>query len=453
MRRTFALMRPLVVSCLLVISALPDGVKVARAGNPAIDGTWSLAPGPYPPRRYGASLVYDPTRHRMILFGGYGLATSTYLNDTWALSLDGAPQWTQLSTSGDPPQGRYYHAAACDPNSDRLFVHGGRRPSTFLDDLWSLDLSTNVWVHLSGSDPGIRSNHGAALDPLRNRVLFFGGWCISPDSVACACNDVWALDLGSLLWTQVTAPPSPRPQERRDHAFLYDPPRDRFLVVGGWSCYGLPGIPDGALTDIWALTGSQPTTWTRLLSNLNYFDSLVAGYDGLRQRLVLFLRFGSQRTIQAIYLPTLNKVNLQPDGTGPTSSLYAVAYDPPNDRLVCLESSLGQTWLLTWSGVSAVPEGKASGRWFAGCRPNPFRTSTTFEFRLLRTETIALVIHDISGHLVRDLFQGTMPEGKHSVSWDGLNQTGNPMPDGIYFARLSTTSEQATQKILRWSQR
>jgi hypothetical protein len=190
-----------------------------------------------------------------------------------------------------------------------------------------------------------------------------------------------------------------------------------------------------------------------LLSNLNYFDSVVAGYDGLRQRLVLFLRFGSQRTIQAIYLPMLNKVNLQPDGTGPTSTPYAVAYDPANDRLVCLESSLGQTWFLTWSGVTAVPEQKTTGHWFAGARPNPFRTSTTIEFRLPRTETVALIIHDISGHLVRNLYRGAMPEGKHSVSWDGLDEAGEPVPGGIYFARIFTTSEKATQKIVRWPQR
>ena len=69
-------------------------------GRYAIAQSWiQLAPtgGPPPVTTFGASIVYDPSTQRLILFGGNN--GSVPINDVWVLTnangLGGAPAWTQ----------------------------------------------------------------------------------------------------------------------------------------------------------------------------------------------------------------------------------------------------------------------------------------------------------------------------------------------------------------------
>jgi hypothetical protein len=68
--------------------------------------------------------------------------------------------------------------------------------------------------------------------------------------------------------------------------------------------------------------------------------------------------------------------------------------------------------------------------------PNPFNPRTTVRLDLPRSETVALAVHDLSGRLVRTLWQGTMQAGRHAVVWDGLDERGQPSPSGTYLVRL-----------------
>lgn len=50
---------------------------------------------------------------------------------------------------------------------------------------------------------------------------------------------------------------------------------------------------------------------------------------------------------------------------------------------------------------------------------------------------VLLDIADGSGNVVRQISLGEFPSGRHSFSWDGLNQDGNRAPPGSYTARIS----------------
>ena len=41
-------------------------------------------------------------------------------------------------------------------------------------------------------------------------------------------------------------------------------------------------------------------------------------------------------------------------------------------------------------------------------------------------------IYDSAGHLVRTIEQGAMQAGRQTVTWDGIDQNGNAVPDGDY---------------------
>src|SRR5262249_35899157 len=92
---------------------------VMGSGKFAAAQTWvQLAPtgGTPPVKFFGATVVYDPSTNRLILFGGNNGSTTT--NDVWVLSnangLGGAPAWAQLAPAGGPPASRDNHAAVYD---------------------------------------------------------------------------------------------------------------------------------------------------------------------------------------------------------------------------------------------------------------------------------------------------------------------------------------------------
>lgn len=180
--------------------------------------------GPGPSARIRTTAIYDPVGDRMIVFGGNDGADR---NDAWALSLSGAPTWTLLAPSGTPPSPRSGHVAVYDPPGQRMIVIGAG--ATF--ETWALSLSgPEAWTQLatSGGPPPARSNHAAAFDSQRRRVVMFGG-----ESGVPLLADTWVLSLDDLQWQAV--PPNGSPPEARTRAVaIYDAPRDRVLLLGGY---------------------------------------------------------------------------------------------------------------------------------------------------------------------------------------------------------------------------
>lgn len=71
-------------------------------------------------------------------------------------------------------------------------------------------------------------------------------------------------------------------------------------------------------------------------------------------------------------------------------------------------------------------------------RPNPFRSRARLAFRLGQTEQVDLAIYDVSGRLVRSLVSESLTAGEHNSMWEGLDDNGQPVAGGVYYARLRT---------------
>src|SRR5258706_15726087 len=93
--------------------------------------------------------IVDPARNRMVVFGGSTSADyfGTH-NDTWELDLKPAlPSWRQLNPAGPFPAARRSLTSVFDPRRDRMVIFGGwdgqsNDLSSFLNDTWALSLST-----------------------------------------------------------------------------------------------------------------------------------------------------------------------------------------------------------------------------------------------------------------------------------------------------------------------
>lgn len=148
-------------------------------GSDPVDETWSydlstsawslLSPGARPSPRSDALGVFDPSRRKLILYGGRGRTPTgrpRALADTW--SYDGATgRWTLLSVGG--MGGRWDMVGAYDPARDRIVAFGGRDTTDRLSDAFVLPFSpSGPWAPLAtmGTAPLtlLSGSLGAAYD-------------------------------------------------------------------------------------------------------------------------------------------------------------------------------------------------------------------------------------------------------------------------------------------------
>ena len=80
--------------------------------------------------------------------------------------------------------------------------------------------------------------------------------------------------------------------------------------------------------------------------------------------------------------------------------------------------------------------------------PNPFSHETSFRFSLPVSGKTNLTVYDISGRAVKTLHDGILGAGTHSVVWDGTDNSGEDVGNGIYFCQLHAGASRATHKVL-----
>lgn len=275
--------------------------------------------------------------------------------------------WTELAPTGPLPSARQFHTAIYDPVRDRMVVFGGREYSGFyVNDAWALSLGNPpAWTVLtpSGTLPGGRMLHSAIYDAVRDRMVVFGGW---DGDLHHFGNDVWALSLGGTpAWTQLM-PAGVLPTGRDGHSAIYDPVRDHMVVFGGWNVSS-----DHYFNDVWALSLADTPTWTQLTpaGPLPIPQTLPkAFYDPVRDRMVVFGGMDSLwvsfNDVWALSLgDTPAWTTVIPTDTLP---IYGSAvYDPVRDRMLVIRSgdpvSSSNTWALSLSGTPVWGALQASG--------------------------------------------------------------------------------------------
>jgi len=84
--------------------------------------------------------------------------------------------------------------------------------------------------------------------------------------------------------------------------------------------------------------------------------------------------------------------------------------------------------------------------------PNPFNPSTTIQFDIpnLKGETLnaALIVYNTLGQKVRNLYSGEMSSGSYQIQWDGKNENGVRVPNGVYLYRIQTEDFVKTKKMI-----
>jgi hypothetical protein len=271
---------------------------------------------------------------------------------------DGA--WSDLA----PPE-RCGQAAIYDPARDRMVIYGGRDPSGPVDpvqETWTLSLGPALaWARqtTTGAPPAWSYNFTALYDPVRDRMLLvLGGGHFG----------VWALAPATMTWVPL-APVGTPPVIMDGPSCVYDPVRDRLLVFGGKAQCPRPCPHD----EVWALSLAGTPAWSLLAVTgtppPGRYDH-TAIYDPVRDRMIVFAGIGEAYTllndVWALGLagaPTW--APLAASGTAPApGGGYQSVYDPAGDRMLvsgAAQASSNPLWSLSLGSGPAwtvlVPSG------------------------------------------------------------------------------------------------
>jgi hypothetical protein len=81
---------------------------------------------------------------------------------------------------------------------------------------------------------------------------------------------------------------------------------------------------------------------------------------------------------------------------------------------------------------------------FMNLRGNPSYGRSTIEFGLAKADRVELRIFDVGGRLVRTLADRNFEAGKHTLVWDGSDNSGKQVARGVYFTQLRFVNRNVT---------
>ena len=80
--------------------------------------------------------------------------------------------------------------------------------------------------------------------------------------------------------------------------------------------------------------------------------------------------------------------------------------------------------------------------------PNPFNPSTTIHYQLPRDEEVVLSIWNLAGQLVRELVHTYQTAGSYWVAWDGRDEAGSLLGNGVYLYEIRAGGFRTTRKMV-----
>ena len=122
-----------------------------------------------------------------------------------------------------------------------------------------------------------------------------------------------------------------------------------------------------------------------------------------------------------------------------TTAMFGTPYDA-NMRLY------GQTF----TGVTGQPTEPGLPMMYSlsSSYPNPSRDNSTIKFTMPQAGQVKIEVYNIAGQRVKTLVNGNMDAGYHQIAWNGRNDAGQRVANGVYMYRMNSGSFVATKKLL-----
>lgn len=178
--------------------------------------------------------------------------------------------WAEIPPADERPLSRSEVGGVYDPVRDRMVFYGGLRDDP-LDETWSYDFASGVWTrHFALVFPPARTNHAAVYDSSRHRIVIFGGEVFEDDELLVR-QDTWAFDLATDTWSEIATVGS---FPKTNMVSGYDAARDRLWVALGFGSTDFSttvGYLDFA-TGVWTVVPNLGTVPERRIGSMGAID-------------------------------------------------------------------------------------------------------------------------------------------------------------------------------------
>ena len=209
------------------------------------------------------------------------------------------------------------------------------------------------------------------------------------------------------------------------------------------------------VADVTFLAGPSPINLTTIRSILTVNKGGTMLDRAKQQYLALLLNLASGKLLTSSIVSA--------DGATASQALQQVADDindgdPSNDETAKdISDTINNAQLVSAGVIDLGIETIAYSRPFQinrlatvlhGAAPNPFLSNTIIRFSLKESGEARVVVYDITGRLVRSVFDQWAEAGPYEVTWNGVNDQGTRVASGIYYIRMVAKDYEATKRAV-----
>ena len=168
------------------------------------------------------------------------------------------------------------------------------------------------------------------------------------------------------------------------------------------------------------------------------FELAAAGYETVEEALVAWQNSPGHNNV-ILNLDIWATYNWQAMGVGvdTTNNRYFLWFAQAIDASGAPESCVAA------SVTESLPGGLGGGVSF----PNPFSSGVSFSYKLQQPSDVKAVVLDAGGRVVRSLGESRLPAGEHDLTWDGTDDRGRALTNGVYFLRVWADGAAVTSKV------
>ncbi len=126
---------------------------------------------------------------------------------------------------------------------------------------------------------------------------------------------------------------------------------------------------------------------------------------------------------------------------------------PEGDYTICVTATAGEAMATSCETIHVISgmigESSGNGDVSISNYPNPFNPETNIAFTLPTQTAVSIKVFNMLGQHVETLIDNeSLSAGKHTVSWDGTDSSGDQVSSGIYFYRLETDNTVLSRQMI-----
>lgn len=120
-----------------------------------------------------------------------------------------------------------------------------------------------------------------------------------------------------------------------------------------------------------------------------------------------------------------------------------------DDAIVCVTENNVGLYVFPAQCASATNTGTLPGVYGPrlSMRPNPAPGAVMLTLELQQASDVRLQVFDIAGRRIRTLAAGSQPGGRSSIAWNGTDERGRRVANGVYIVHLETRHAAVTRRL------